>query len=453
MVSEGSVGWVALYDPQGNPVDAIYWNSAPGNAFSLSVEQEYQQPIVNTMGCTGTLTLSAAANIPGITYVGNINSGSNTSFQRVQDGAPVWHPSPVPITPRGPNGIPIAPPTLSFSVTPDFCDYHTGIIHAHITSGGTQPYTIYWNGSATPGDSVLVQLAAGVYTIEVLDAYNCLFTRDTIIVPSAPGPEIQILSVVDETCSGINGSILVNVTGGLPPYSYAWNTTPVITAGSLVGIPAGNYELTVTDVNGCIAHRSVTLNNHAEPVVTTTLLSPDSCGYGLGSALALATGDHPPYQYLWNTLPMQTNPVAVNMPSGTYSVTVTDGVCTVVTTILVPLIPGPLADFLASPTVVYIENALVQFTDMSPGQVTTWLWDFGDGAAATNQNPSHLYFNTGTYTVTLTVIDNIGCEGSATKTVRVKDITTIFFPNAFTPDGDGLNDILCPRDPISTTTP
>ena len=437
-------GWVALYDPQGNVVDAIYWNALGGNSGDLYIQQEYQNDIVNALGCSGPVTLPGASSIQGITYVGHINSSSMTSFQRIQDGSPQWHPAPVPITPRAPNGTPVGPPAITFTVTADYCDLGNGTITAHLSNGGSQPYTLYWNGSSQPGDSVLQNLPAGTYTLDVYDINNCFMITEVINVPSAAGPEIDILSLEDETCSNMNGSIIVDATGGLPPLTYTWNNNPSVSSPTLTGLAAGNYHLTVTDQNGCEAIQTITLDNHREPTAEAILLSPDSCGYGQGRALAMVTGDHPPYQYLWNTSPQQTDSIANQLAAGNYTVTVTDGVCTVTTHVTIPLIPAPEAYFDAIPQVVYIQNPVVQFIDRSPGNVVAWNWDFDDGATSALQNPEHLFGLLGTYQVTLTVADDVGCEGSFTKPVRVKDATTIFFPNAFAPNGDGHNDTFGP---------
>ena len=48
----------------------------------------------------------------------------------------------------------------------------------------------------------------------------------------------------------------------------------------------------------------------------------------------------------------------------------------------------------------------VQFTDLSTGTITSWLWDFGDGSTSTLQNPAHVYTDSGQYTVSLTVTDD-----------------------------------------------
>jgi gliding motility-associated-like protein len=438
-------GWIALYDPQGQPVDAIYWNDFMGSAMSLYLESEYQNAIINSLACGGQKTLPAAVSIPNIQYVGHISPGTMTSFQREHDGSATWYATPVSLTPRGPNGNPIVPPTLAKTIVPDHCGSHDGTITLHITPGGTGPYTVYWNGNPVPGGLTLANLAAGTYTVEVKDAYDCLNVYDTIVVPDDPGPEIQVISVIDEKCSAANGSVMTNISGGLPPYAIAWNTTPAINTATLLNIPAGVYHIIVTDAAGCLASDTITVLNHKEPLLSVILLSPDSCGQERGIALAQVTGDYHPYQYAWNSIPVQTDSLAVGLAAGMYTATVTDGVCTASAQINVPLVPGPVAAFSMNPSVVYVEDGVVSFTDLSQGPIVNWYWDFMDGNSATAQHPIHRFTSIGTYLVTLTVTDNIGCDGKVTLPVLVKDITAAFFPNAFTPDGDGLNDLFMPK--------
>ncbi len=73
---------------------------------------------------------------------------------------------------------------------------------------------------------------------------------------------------------------------------------------------------------------------------------------------------------------------------------------------------APVADFSASPLTGQLPLTVV-FTDTSTGAINSWLWDFGDTATSTGQNPSHTYTAAGIYTVTLTVT---GPEGSDTQT-------------------------------------
>ena len=95
----------------------------------------------------------------------------------------------------------------------------------------------------------------------------------------------------------------------------------------------------------------------------------------------------------------------------------------------------PVADFSYTPALPQVNKA-VQFTDQSTdvdGSVSGWDWTFGDGETSTEQNPTHSYTAIGTYTVTLTVTDNEGAEGTVSKQVSVAkagaDVMTYSYPN------------------------
>ncbi|MHC4103560.1 MAG: S8 family serine peptidase, partial [Planctomycetota bacterium] len=97
------------------------------------------------------------------------------------------------------------------------------------------------------------------------------------------------------------------------------------------------------------------------------------------------------------------------------------------------------AEFIAEPTK-GPKNTTVQFTDQSTGDITSWLWDFGDGTTSIEPNPSHTYEDAHTYTVSLTVTDSDGSD-TETKEAYIK----LFIPEF--PDADFT------REPISIDSP
>jgi gliding motility-associated-like protein len=102
----------------------------------------------------------------------------------------------------------------------------------------------------------------------------------------------------------------------------------------------------------------------------------------------------------------------------------------------------------ANPTALFEVNHLVSdlddpkfiFTDLSSENVVDWDWDFGDGDFSYDQNPQHIYQDTGTYPVMLIVTTINGCMAAIRTTVRVDPVFTFYIPNSFTPNGDGIND-------------
>lgn len=125
-----------------------------------------------------------------------------------------------------------------------------------------------------------------------------------------------------------------------------------------------------------------------------------------------ATGGTMAYTYSWapsGDLNSDTlgNPMATPTATTTYTLSVSDvNNCTDTDDIVITVnaLPAPAFSEVVAP------NGLdVDFTDATPGNIVSWIWDFGDGNTSTMQNPSHSYTANGTYTVCLGTTDNNGC--------------------------------------------
>ncbi len=75
------------------------------------------------------------------------------------------------------------------------------------------------------------------------------------------------------------------------------------------------------------------------------------------------------------------------------------------------------------------------------GNVVGWQWSLGDGNSSMDQNPSHLYESGGDYSVVLYIEDENGCIDSTLQVVTINDELLLMIPNAFSPNGDDLNDV------------
>ncbi|MDX1994988.1 MAG: PKD domain-containing protein [bacterium] len=132
--------------------------------------------------------------------------------------------------------------------------------------------------------------------------------------------------------------------------------------------------------------------------------------------------------WLWDfgdgTTSTEQNPSHTYNAAGTYTATLTvsgpGGTSEPSTTTINVLAGAPTASFTTDVTE-GTAPLTVQFTDTSTGEVTGWLWDFGDGTTSTEQNPVHTYEAAGTYTATLTVSGSGGTSEPSTTTITVTD--------------------------------
>ncbi len=107
----------------------------------------------------------------------------------------------------------------------------------------------------------------------------------------------------------------------------------------------------------------------------------------------------------------------------------------------------PDVDFTVDPDTVMLPSQPIHCYNYSASENPTYLWDFGDGGTSTGNDPIHFYTEAGYYQISLTVTSMYGCVDSLTldKNVIVLPAGNIEFPDAFTPDGDGMNDVFKPR--------
>jgi gliding motility-associated-like protein len=215
--------------------------------------------------------------------------------------------------------------TTNMVVTGTTCGLNNGSITG-ITASGTG-LTYEWNGvsSATLDQS---GLASGNYTLVVTDASSCTSTFGPIVIGTSSAPVINSasVSITDVHCNQSTGAISgLSVSGGQAGYTYNWNAGAYNTL-NLLNIPAGTYNLQVTDNLGCIANAGpFTVNNIAGPTLNTAnvQITPETCALNDGTISGLtATGTG--LTYTWNGVASPTLN-QTNLSPGTYNVVVSDG--------------------------------------------------------------------------------------------------------------------------------
>ncbi len=326
---------------------------------------------------------------------------------------------------------------VSGTKTDATCNLPNGSIDLTVT-GGTIPYQFLWSNNATTSD--IGNLNENEYSVVISDANNCIITyRDSVI--GKPFPQLFLESLVNETCNLSNASIKVFLEGGTDPVNYLWSNGNS-NSDYLAGISEGNYVVSVEDADGCFDSLSLYVSNSI-PQISTQEISPSHCDRDDGWIILDISGGSGIYNIEWNSVQFHENTRGYNLAPGNYSITVNDSVCEVDYSFRIDEIEGPTACFTVSKENNILENSPVDFRDCSQ-MANSWFWDFGDGSFSNSQFLSHSFSDAGRYRVMLTVANEYDCLDSMEMQLIVNESSIIYVPNAFTPDGNGLNDLFKP---------
>lgn len=342
----------------------------------------------------GSISSSATSLIAG-TYTVTI-SDSNGCFTEVEE------------TIGEPTGM-----VLTLVSTDLNCNGDTsGDIDLEVT-GGMMPYTFLWDDGETTQDRPL--LSADTYCVTITDANNC--TQDTCVTISQPAVLALDISSTTTTCMGNNsdGTATVVATGGATTgmYTFLWNDSQTNSTAS--NLNAGTYVVTVTDGNGCTATESVEVNSPDAIVVDSIIPIDVLCNGGnSGFAEVFASGGNGTFTYLWSDQLAQFSNPANSLPSGTYTVTITDAaMCTATASI-------------------FVDEPAILTASIDPTDVLCFGGNDGAGTAnplggvapynyAWNTLPGQFTQNVNTLTqgsYTVTVTDFNGCTTSASTTIN-----------------------------------
>lgn len=437
----GADGTVDLTVTGGTAPYSYYWSTGDTTQdLTGLIEGLYSVIVTDANGCSSQLTVGVNTINTLVLNIATTNSGCNetvgvASISVSGGSAPyqyLWSTGdttalidslaagPYSVTVIDANGctaeesqtiVGPAPISVSIVSTPSECGEDNGT--AEVIIGGiiANPAILWSNGDTT---AFIDGLAPGAYTVTVTDPNGC---SEEITTSVANSSNITIaLTATDANCGSNNGSVASTVTGGNGIYSYLWSTGD--TTGSITGVGAGTYTLTVTDSSGCMNFEIASVGNIDGPSITLASVVNPSCANAQGSIDIDVTGGTTPYTYNWSNT-ANTQDIS-GLGSGPYSVTVTDAngcSATAATTISVP----DELEMIAAYQHVTCNDAgdgVIDITTTGGTAPYTYAWS---GGLPAQEDQSNLLG--GTYNVTVT--DANGCSATTLVTIAEPDQLTL----------------------------
>jgi gliding motility-associated-like protein len=338
---------------------------------------------------------------------------------------------------------PLNPLTAQVTKTDITCSGSSNGSAIVVASGGTPAYTYLWSNTSTA--TQVNNLQAGAITVTVTDVNGCTASGTATI--AEPAAITGSFTVTNNFCGAQPvADAVISGSGGSGALTYSVNGFTDNSTGIFNNLPAGgNYNYAITDANGCDFNGTIQVPVYT-PDVFSVNTSPATC-YGLANGafeIIPAIVQNGPYQYVFNDGPAQSSGLFANLTGGVYQVQVTNSYGCTQTVSAEVTSPAPISITVDPDTIIVGAGTPVQI-NVTPQGFTSpvYAWSpSADLSCSDCANPTGTFTQSGTLQVTASEADVPGCQVSAN--VLVVIISNLVLPNAFTPNGDNLNETFAP---------
>lgn len=319
-------------------------------------------------------------------------------------------------------------------------------------SGGEGPFTYDWlNAPVNSMDATVTLLPADTFFVEIADVNGCQFSTSVIITE----PDEFMVEVATDTTDtknvkcpgGDDGQITIIAIGGNQGnLTYNWDPSVALSSSPIASdLTAGTYAVTVTDASNCTASTLHTIT--APPPITFVLdtITPIQC-FGFSTVVTLDTvfgGNPGSYAYSVNGAQPTDISFPANVFAGTYPIEVFDSRNCSIDSFFTVTQPNPVSINIDPVIEVELGDSVQLRPQFNPGGVPinpdSIFWEPAEFLSC-DRCPDPIVRPFADQFYTITAYDINGCPGFAEVLIEVDKNRNIFLPNAFSPNGDGVND-------------
>ncbi|MFA6925262.1 MAG: hypothetical protein WC223_13535, partial [Bacteroidales bacterium] len=345
------LGVIATISGSGAGSGTYLWNNAL-NTGQIKTVNPTQTTIYNVTGtdantCTGTASCTVTINpLPTVTATGGTicigasqiitANGANTYLWNNGPGGSSQTVTPTAtatyiVTGTDVNGCTdtascVVTVKSTLTLTTSGAEICNGVSATIIVSGAGDSGTYTWNNGGVQGSSQIVSPpTTTTYIVTGTDPIiGCTGSNSAVVIVNQ-NPTVSVANKA--VCFGVAATLNATGNGGTPTYTFNWSpatglnqtTGQTVTASPTI---TTIYTITIADNEGCTGINTVTVGVSTQIVPVATQQTA-TCGQSNGMAMVATSGGTPPYTYSWNPGNYNTD-IIINIPSGSYTVIVTD---------------------------------------------------------------------------------------------------------------------------------